>query len=238
VPKNPEQRIEEFATQIEQALGDNLLSLLVFGSVARGHYIPGRSDINLLMIVRDAGTSALHPAAGCTAAWTDQKEPAPLIFSSDEWRASADVFPLEIEDMREAHRVVRGTDPLAGVTTNRAHQRHQLEREVREKLLRLRAQYAAGMPDGESLGQLLDGSLGPLVVLLRATLRLAGKVVPADPAVVIQSGAETAGLDRSVFDWALARRAGRPAASLKPFDALAARYVDQVQKLAQYVNRL
>jgi len=38
------------------------------------------------------------------AEWIRKGETAPLIFSEAEWQASADVFPIEIEDMRDAHR--------------------------------------------------------------------------------------------------------------------------------------
>jgi predicted nucleotidyltransferase len=54
--------MEEFARRLESALGENLVSLLLFGSAARGTHVEGRSDINLLLIVKDASVMALHAA--------------------------------------------------------------------------------------------------------------------------------------------------------------------------------
>src|SRR5205823_1464478 len=113
VAKNPEERIQQFAERLQSSLGGNLSALMLYGSLARGEYVEGRSDINLLVIARDASTAALHPAATVLAGWTRNGETAPLIFSEKEWRASADVFPMEMEDMREAHRVLLGGNPLA-----------------------------------------------------------------------------------------------------------------------------
>jgi hypothetical protein len=172
------------------------------------------------------------------AEWVRSGEPPPLLFSDDEWRASADVFPLEIEDMRDAHRVIRGRDPLAGVATSRDDLRRQLEREVRGKLLHLRTEYAASAEDGRALGRLLENSLGTVLVLCRATLRVTGRVPPADPAALVRETAAVAGLDPAAFEWALSRRAGGRVPSLAAFDPRGTRYVDQVEQLARFVNQL
>jgi len=38
--------------------------------------------------------------------WTKGGHPAPPILTEREWRESADAFPIEYEDMREAHRLL------------------------------------------------------------------------------------------------------------------------------------
>lgn len=233
-----EKRVEEFAQQLEAALGESLVSVVLFGSAARGHYRRGSSDINLLVIVQDAGSATVARAADAIARWTRAGEPAPLLFSQAEWRASADVFPLEIEDMRESHRVVRGADPLEWVQTTRDDARQQLEREVRGKLLHLRAAYAAAAPDGKALGALVENSLGTFLVLFRATLRLTGKSGAAEPEQVVQELAAAAGIDPAALEWPLARRAGRRVPALRSFDPTAARYLDQIERLAWFVNQL
>ena len=44
--------LEQFASRLEAALGDNLVALLLFGSAARGTHVAGRSDRNVLVIGR------------------------------------------------------------------------------------------------------------------------------------------------------------------------------------------
>jgi len=228
--------VEAFADRLEGALGRNLVAAILYGSAARGTYVKGRSDLNVLVILRDASAEALRPAAAVLADWTKSGEPAPLVFSEAEWRASADVFPIEVEDMREAHRLLKGHDVFAGLTTTRADLRLELEREVRGKLLRLRTEYAAAAPSGKALGRLLLGSASTFLTLLRAALRLVGKVPPREPAALARAAAEAAGMDAAAFDWVVGRLEGRTMPALEPFDPAAARYVDAIERLARFVD--
>jgi hypothetical protein len=237
MPKDRSARIEELATRLEGALGSGLVSLVEFGATARGHHVAD-SDINLLLVVRDASAGGLKPAAEAIARWTARGNPAPLIFSEQEWHDSADVFPIEIEDIREAHRVVRGRDPVEGLPTRTDDLRRQLEREVRGKLLHLRAHYAAAAADRKALEQLLLGSVSTIFVLFRATLRIKGIAPPAQLELLVRETGAVTGLDTGAFDWALARRAGRAAAPLQAFDPLGARYLDAIERLAHFVNQL
>jgi len=233
-----EKRVEEFASQLEAALGGSLVSVVLYGSAARDQYRKGKSDINLLILLKDAGSGTIARAAEAIAKWVKSGELAPLLFSEAEWKASADVFPLEIEDMREAHKVIRGNSPFTGLATQRDDVRRQLEREVRGKLLHLRTEYAALATDGKALGALLENSLGTFLVLFRATLRLARDAAPPEPEAVVRATAVAAGLDAEAFDWPLARRAGKKVPELRSFDPTASRYVDQIEKLARFVNQL
>ena len=228
----------QFASRLEGALGDNLVALLLFGSAARGTHVEGRSDLNALLIVRDATVARLHAASPILAEWAKAGEPAPLVFSEAEWRSSADVFPIEIEDMREAHRVLAGRDPFAGLTTRKADLRRELEHELRGKVLRLRTEYAAAAADGTALGRLLVHSAGTFFVLFRATVRLTGGVPPADHDALVRRTAAAAGLDASAFDWVLAALAGRNPKPLQPYDPIAGKYVDTMERLADFVDRL
>ena len=71
------------------------------------------------------------------------RRPERVWVTQQEWQTSADAFPIEYEDMREAHRVLAGRDPWAGITVQRDHVRRQLEHELVGKLVRLRQAYAA-----------------------------------------------------------------------------------------------
>lgn len=230
--------MDEFTRRLESALGENLVSLLVFGSAARGTHVEGRSDINLLVIVKDASVTALHAATPAVAEWAKGGQPAPLIFADAEWRASTDVFPIEIEDMREAHRVLAGRDPFDALTTRRSDLRTELEHEVRGKVLRLRTEYAAAAADGKALGRLLVHSSGTFFVLFRAFLRLTGGVPPTEHDALVRETAAAADLDVSAFDWVLAALDGRNQSPLAAYDPVAGRYVDMMEKLADYVDSM
>lgn len=230
--------LEEFSRRMGAALGDNLVSLVLFGSTARGTHVAGRSDINLLLIVKDASVAALHAATPVVAEWARGGQPPPLMFSDAEWRGSTDVFPIEIEDVRGAHRVLAGRDPFDGVATRRGDLRIELEHEVRGKVLRLRTEYAAAAADGKALGRLLAHSASTFFVLFRAFLRLTGGVPPTAHAALAKETAAAAGLDASAFDWVLAELDGKNPPPLAAYDPVAGRYVDTMQKLADFVDKM
>src|SRR5207245_11338973 len=70
---------EQFADGVSQALGGRLVSLLLYGSAASGTHVPGRSDVNTLLIcdaVDEGLFAALEPAL---ARWGRAGNPRPLI---------------------------------------------------------------------------------------------------------------------------------------------------------------
>jgi hypothetical protein len=226
-------KVDEFAARLENTLGDNLVSLLLYGPAVRNE---GRTVPTTLLVVRDAAPAALRGIEEPIAGWVKKGFPPPLIFSQREWEASSDVFPIEIEDMREAHRLLRGTDPLDGIATTKEDLRRELEREVRGKLLQLRTEFAATAADGKALGNLLADSATTFFVLFRATLRLAGRTPPLDPADLVQDTADLAEMDGTAFDWILNGLAGKKRPNLKPYDAIGNRYVEQIELLAHFVD--
>jgi hypothetical protein len=226
-------KVEEFAGRLEAALGDNLVSLLLYGPAVR---VEGPNIPTTLLVVSDASPAALRCIEEHVGGWVKKGFPPPLIFSEREWGASSDVFPIEIEDMREAHRLLRGADPLQGIVTSKEDLRRELEREVRGKLLQLRTEFAATASDGKALGSLLVDSATTFFVLFRATLRLVGRTPPLESAELVKETADLADLDGTAFDWILGRLAGKKQPNLKPYDVTGDRYVEQIELLAHFVD--
>jgi hypothetical protein len=116
--------------------------------------------------------------------------PAPPLLLSRAGRRAADVFPVEITDIRSAYRVLRGDDPLADVTVRPADLRAALERDLRGRLLRLRQGFVSLAADPGALAGLARDTAPSVVVLLRCALVLAGAQLPPTRADVVA----TAGL--------------------------------------------
>ena len=81
VPQNPESVYEPFAREITKRLGDDLLSLLVYGSAASGDYIFGRSNINMAMVLKTVTVSQLKGISVPVEKWMVRGFAAPMIFS-------------------------------------------------------------------------------------------------------------------------------------------------------------
>jgi len=230
--------VERFAESVAAALGDRLVALLLYGSAARGTHVPGRSDVNTLLICDAVDEALFVRLERAVRDWGRAGHPAPLILTEREWRTSADAFPIEYEDIREAHRVLAGRDPWRGVTVQREHLRGQLEHELMGKLVRLRQAYAALRGDPKQLARVIVGSAAGFFTMLRATLRLAGKTPPVPPDALVREAGALMGFapERLAALEAHARGVGQ--LKLAPGDPLPLAYLAAVAHTAEFVNRL
>lgn len=169
--------VEPFLRECDRLLGKGY-SAVVYGSVVRGEYLEGWSDVNLLLVLESATPDVLGALATPFSFWARSNHPPPLLLSRTEWRRAADVFPVEITDIRGAYRVLRGDDPLAEVTVQPADLRAALERDLRGRLLRLRQGFVALAGNTGALSVLARDTAPSVVVLLRGLLVLARAQVP------------------------------------------------------------
>lgn len=230
--------VEQFAQQVAGALGDRLEALLLYGSAARGTHVPDRSDLNTLLICDAVDEDLFARLAPPVREWVRGGHPAPLILTEREWRSSADAFPIEYEDMRDAHRLLAGRDPWQGITVQREHVRRQLEHELMGKLVRLRQAYAALQEDPKRLVRVVVGSSGGFFTMLRAVLRFVGRPVPASPAELVRSAAARIGFTADGLAPLVQHAVGGPMPRLAKRDPLATAYLAAVARTAEFVNRL
>jgi predicted nucleotidyltransferase len=170
-------------------------SAVLHGSAARGQMIPGWSDVNLVLVFDRLGPADLRALQGPLRRWREAAGALPLLLTAGEWRRSADSYPLEIAEMKVRYRVVRGSDPMAGLEVGRADLRLALERELRGKLLRLRQGYAllAGQP--AELSSFVRRSASSVQVMFRGILILARQAVPDDSGTMLAMAGREAGFE-------------------------------------------
>lgn len=186
--------VDAFLAEADSVLGQDY-SAILYGSAARGDYIPGRSDINLMLVIDQLSPRALRSLGRGFTAWRKAVREPPLVLSRDEWGRASDAFPVEITDMQTAYKVLRGADPLQAAHVDPADLRKALEREFRGKLLRLRQGYATYAPDPAALGSLGLQSAATILVLLRGVLTLIGKMVPSDSLELAAAAAAAIGFE-------------------------------------------
>lgn len=167
--------------------------VVLHGSAARGQYLPGWSDVNLLILLDGISTDTLEALRPLLRWWKEEARSVPLLLSRAEWGRAADAYPLEIAEMRTGYQVLRGTDPLADLVVRPADLRQALEREFRGKLLRLRQVYALLGDDGKALGNVARRSVPTILLLCRGLLVLTGHAPPNDPVDLVNRAGEVAG---------------------------------------------
>jgi hypothetical protein len=226
--------VDPFLTEVDRVLSQGY-SAVLYGSAARGDFIPGRSDINLMLVLDQLTPTVLRSLSRGFSAWRKSMPEPPLILSRGEWNRASDAFPIEITDMRLSYQVLRGPDPLDGVQVDRTDLRKALEREFRGKLLRLRQGYSTYAPDPAALGSLGLQSAATILVLLRGVLTIAGKPVPREAIELASAAASLIGFEaehvmrvvrhRSDREW----RCGAP-----EFES----YMTAVEQTAGFVDQL
>ena len=230
--------VETLGDAVARALGQRLVSLLLYGSTARGTHVPKRSDVNTLLICDSVDETLFEVLAPLMRDWRRAGHSPPLIFTEREWRESSDAFPIEYEDMRQHYRVLAGRDPWPGINVARDHVRRQLEHELMGKLVRLRQAYAALRGDRKPLARVVVGSAGGFFTMLRAVLRLAAQPVPAAPDELVRSAAALIGFSAEGLAALVRHAMGGPALRLEPGDPLVPAYLAAVARTADFVNRL
>jgi hypothetical protein len=223
---------DRFLADADRALGQGYTALLV-GSAAREEYVPGRSDVNLMLVLSEAAPATLRALQPAFDHWRSASPVLPLLITRDEWSQAGDAFPIEICDMRSAYRVLRGPDLLAAMAPDRAALRTALEREFRGKLLRLRQAYALHGDTPSALGNVAADSVSTVVLLFRCLLALAGQEGAADGLAVIRAAGTLVGFDPAPVEELFRSRGER---GRRTTGAEFERYLDTVARTVRYVD--
>lgn len=231
-------KAEDFARELAGAYGDAVRSIVLYGSAARGEYHAGASDLNLLVLLRHADPALIRRASALARRWVAEGNPPPLLLAEDELRRSLDIFAIEYADIRDAHRVLHGDDPFAGLEIEPEHLRLQCERELKGALIQLRERYLLSAGEPGELDELLRRSISTFLVLFRTVLRLAGDEVPAEGEQVVRRIAGHAGFDPQPLLAVLRARRDAVALQLAPDDPRVAAYLDAVARTVAFVDAM
>ncbi len=192
-------------TRLRQELlagaGTNLAGLLLYGGLARGRFRPGKSDVNVVVLLKAVSGPALAAIApALRAAWRAARV-EPFILTPEEIRSAADAFPTKFLDIKEHHRLLAGDNPFAKLEITREHLRLRAEQELRNTALRLRRRYVGIFDDPTALATTLANAARPIAIEMIALLRLAGKPIPPDDrsAAIFGAAATAFGLDREAL---------------------------------------
>jgi nucleotidyltransferase-like protein len=166
-----EAKLTDLVSRMKEFAGENLESLILYGSAARGDYKEGHSDLNVLCVLRSVATRELTRVTPVVHWWCkDQNEPAPLFFTAEELRQSADVFSIELLDMQDSRRVLYGADIVAGIDVPMNLHRVQVEHDMRTLLLKLRQHFLLTGQKESELRAAAAKSSSSVLALLRHTL--------------------------------------------------------------------
>lgn len=229
---------EGLVERLVSTFGDSLRAVVLYGSAIAGEHIARRSDYNVLLIADDLPLDTLRAAGLATRAWTDDGNPPPLMFTSDEWLGSADVFPMEYADILERHRVLYGTLPVGDIAVTRNHLRLQVEQDARGKLLHLRQAFVGAGSENSTHLAVLEHTLSKLMVLYRGVLRLEGESRPTDYEELTRAAAHVAGFDAEPVLRVVRHVRGSERVAERDAPAVAGAYLGALERLVRHLDSL
>jgi predicted nucleotidyltransferase len=176
------ENIVQWAKELKQVLGTNLVSVILYGSAARGEYVRARSDLNLMLVFKKLDLEHITKVGKLMPRKVRKQAPQIVFWTEEELANAWDVFPLEFEDIMKNHRCLVGKDPFKKRKVDKKHMRYQLEFELRSKLINVRDTWLSLRRDKYALEMFLVKAGNSFDYLIRKAEAVFGKkmAIPSD----------------------------------------------------------
>lgn len=228
-----------FIDDLKTTHGENLASVVLYGSAATGEFAPRKSNYNLLIALNSIAPNDLRAAQAPMREWQRLGHPLPTYFTLAELQDAADVFPIEFNQMARARVVLFGADPLTNVEISDENLRHQTEYELRSKLLQLRRLYIPASVNTEKLKDLMAESLSSFAALFRAVLLLLGDEPPITKREIVEVTASKIKIDKLPFEIIFGlREKGSAHLNESQLHEVFGNYLAQIERVIEFVDKL
>jgi hypothetical protein len=202
-------KLDEFVQKLKAAAGENLRSVILYGSAATGEFHAKHSDLNILCLVNQADAAHLEALHGPVHWWMGRGQRPPLVFTLNELRRSADVFTIELLDMKSRHRILHGENVLAEIAVPMRTHALQVEGELRTDWLRLRQAILTAPEKPKVHLELMISSFSAFAALFRHAIIALGGAAPEAKREAIDRIAHFASADPAGFHTILGVREGK-----------------------------
>ncbi len=202
-------KLDEFVEKLKAAAADNLKAVILYGSAATEEFHTKHSDLNILCLVEQADAAHLEALHGPVQWWMKRGQRPPMVFTPDELRKSADIFTIELLDMKFRHRVLYGENMLAEIPVPLRDHSNQVERELRTNWVRLRQAILAAPKKSKAYLALMVSSFSTFAALFRHALIAMGEAPAETKREAIDRIAQFAGADPGAFHAILGVREGK-----------------------------
>lgn len=173
--------LEDVTSRLKDLFGNGLLSVVLYGSAVRGTYRKGVSDINILVLVEESRPQEFFEMGRVLKPFLRKHRLNPKVMTRDEFASSADVFPLEYSDIKDAHKVLYGDEGILNIDLRSAHLCYELEEKLKGAVGDIRYLLIASGGNEKKLAMHLGSWSGLCGTIFRGLLRLKGvSDIPAE----------------------------------------------------------
>ena len=230
------QQLRAYVKDVQRLYGDALDGVLLYGSAVRGEFLPGRSNVNIVLIVKSARADQLKKYGAVHRRWAKEQVVVPLFVTQADLPAMSLVFPLEYLEIQEQHRLLAGQDPFVGFKVDQRHLLAEVLQSLRGNLLRVRQRFIEGGGSEEAITILLPLSLTAILPVLRGVQRLLGRPVLSQGEPLLNDFETFLSIDLSGLRDAWLLKRGQISPGQKEIPRLMERYLESLERLVQAVE--
>jgi len=238
IPERPQDIFVPLTQDYLKIFGNDLVSLTIYGSAAGGYYIPGKSDINLLIVPTAAGLDKFTDILDTVKSWKKRRVAVPLFMTGNFIESSLDSYPIEFLNMKNNHIVIYGKDVLAGLNFNQEYLRLQIERELRGKLILLRQGFLESEGKAKLLRQLISNSLTAFISIFNALLYFKEGKAPQGRRDTIKEAGKLFTIDAGVFMLCADIKEGIDKLNSEEIIAAFGKYLKEINNICNMVDSL
>lgn len=199
LPEEVQGHLEKIIAQVRKGWPSDFDGLVLYGSAARGDFIAGRSNINLLVVVRGVSVDFMQGMGRLHRQWGKHQIVAPLVMTKDDLGRSGRLFPLEFLQMTQNHVVLAGQDPFSEFSLDPVRLGWQCEQELMANLLRLRQRFIEGEARVEAIHALLLLSITAVLPCIRGLLHGLGQPSKGRDIEILEGLPRTVQFDPTIF---------------------------------------
>ncbi|MDD2889214.1 MAG: hypothetical protein PHE49_01055 [bacterium] len=223
--------VEPYIKELIRLSGDNICSIILFGSAATKDFIPRKSNINLLVVCDEINLPNLKKYHKLVRRGRKRGIVAPLFLTEQHIKSSMDVFPIEFLEMKDSYLLLHGKDVLGKLAINTENLRLECEEQLKGKLVRLRQSY---LEHGVNI-KIIAESITSLIPVFRSLVRLRTRAIKVDKEKAIEELAKLK-IDSQVFSTALDIKKGKYKLKNKALELFFEKYIKEIEKLCIYTD--
>jgi predicted nucleotidyltransferase len=232
------QAIELYITKLIELIGDELYSVLLYGSAAKDNFFAGSSDINLLVLVKDVTPKIMQKTASIIKGFKVRNKIDTFLADTDDIMNSADVFPIRFLDIRNHHILLYGQDVFNGIEIEDINLRLDLEGQMRNMVRNLRQSYILSNYTSQELRDILIENFSRLSCLLTAMLHLHEIKPPPKKQELIRKASKEFKLDLTVFEDIVQLKSGGNNLPITKMQSIYNEYIEVVDKIVEITDKI
>jgi len=156
-------KVGKFLTVLKEIFGSGLVSVIGYGSIAGGTYVPGKSDINLIVVIDNFRVTDIMQVRKKLLKHAIKNAITPFFFSPGFLKSSPEVFPVEWKEIKTGHIIFYGRDVTEDISIDKKDLRLQIERELKQNYI----DFQQGLVFDRDVFSTLRESYKSLTVVLR-----------------------------------------------------------------------